>query len=243
MNKFGAALRFLTICPLPGAWGTMPTDLPGSLLYFPLVGLLIGGLAAALAYGFACLFPVLPAAALLVIALAVVSGGLHLDGVADSADGLLSARPRLQKMAIMHDSRTGPMGVFALTAVLLLKFACLASLPASEFWRAALLMPVAGRSALVFSMILLPYARPEGLARVFYQKRKELAGLTALGVLALTAFVAASLRGLLSAGSALAMVLLFSIYLYRQLGGHTGDTLGASCELAEVTTVLTLTAL
>jgi len=94
MKRLVAAIRFLTILPLPGRWGTEEADLAGSVVFFPIVGLLIGAVVAALAFGLVHILPPAVVSVLIVIALAAVSGGLHLDGLSDTADGFLSARWR-----------------------------------------------------------------------------------------------------------------------------------------------------
>jgi adenosylcobinamide-GDP ribazoletransferase len=243
MRRFLAAMRFLTVIPFPGTWGADESSLAGSTVFFPAVGLLIGFGAAGIA---ACAARWLPgglAAAVVIVALLAVSGGLHMDGLSDTADGLLSARPRARSLEIMRDSHVGAMGVIAIVCMLMLKFAALASLPATELWRTALLMPVAGRTALVITVALLPYARPEGgLAAPFYRRRSMLAALAAEFVLLVTAWLVLGLAGAIAACASLAAVLIFSIYTYRRIGGATGDTLGAACEIAEMVPAIAMAA-
>src|SRR5208283_4809952 len=121
MRRFLAAMRFLTVIPFPGNWGADESSLAGSTVFFPVVGLLIGLGAAAVAACAARWLPAGPAAGLVIVALLAVSGGLHMDGLSDSADGLLSARPRERALEIMRDSHVGAMGVIAIVCVLLLK--------------------------------------------------------------------------------------------------------------------------
>jgi adenosylcobinamide-GDP ribazoletransferase len=113
-RNFIAALRFLTIIPLPGSVGTEPEDLQGALPYFGLVGIVLGIFSGLIAWGLWSIFPPMVAAVLLVIVLLSYSGAMHLDGLADSADGFFSARKREQILEIMRDSRIGVMGVIAL---------------------------------------------------------------------------------------------------------------------------------
>jgi cobalamin 5'-phosphate synthase/cobalamin synthase len=171
MRRFLAALRFLTIAPVPGKAGTAEDDLAGSVPFFPAVGLLLGAVAAAVAVGLSLLAPPMVAAAALVVLLIAFSGGLHLDGLSDTADGFLSSRPRDRVLEIMKDSRVGAMGVIAIVCVLLLKFAALASMPPAAMCLAALLMPLAGRCVMVLPMAMLDYVRPTGLGSVFHRGR------------------------------------------------------------------------
>ncbi|MDH3999513.1 MAG: adenosylcobinamide-GDP ribazoletransferase, partial [Desulfuromonadales bacterium] len=171
MRPFFAAISFLTVLPLPQSWCGDERALGRSLVWFPLVGLLIGCVMALLDLALYSLFPgLLVPSALLLIAMIAVSGGLHLDGLADSADAFMSSRPREQMLEIMKDSRCGPMGVIVIVALLLLKFSALASL--SGEWRTStiVLMPLAGRVALVLQTVTMPYARPSGLVSLFEQR-------------------------------------------------------------------------
>ncbi len=241
MRGLLAALRFLTVLPLPGKVGTSAAELAGSAPWFPVVGLLIGAAAAGFAEGVYLGAPPLVAAVLVVIALGAVSKGLHLDGLADSADGLLSSRNRERMLEIMKDSHLGTMGVLALLAVLGLKVAALASLPPERVWVAALLMPVAGRSTMTMLMGLLPYARPEGgLGGLFPLGRSPWLALGALGALLVVGGAVGREMGLAVAVVAAALALLFGARVQRALGGMTGDTLGATCELGELAAVLTV---
>jgi len=129
----------------------------------------------------------------------------------------------------------------AIVCVLLLKFAALASLPAARLWPAMLLMPLAGRSALVIHMALMPYARPSGLGAIFYRRNPRVAALWAAGVLAVVAGGLLGARGLAIWAACVAVVLLLSAYVYRKIGGATGDTLGAVCEVVEIVPALMLT--
>ncbi|HEB50939.1 MAG TPA: adenosylcobinamide-GDP ribazoletransferase [Desulfobulbus sp.] len=239
MHSFVAALRFLTILPIPGAMGTESGDLAASTPCFPLVGLLIGLCSVPAAWLFVALLPPAVAALPIITLLFAFSGGLHLDGLADTADGLFSARPREEMLAIMRDSRIGAMGVIALVILLLLKAASLASMDPDRLLAAVLLMPVAGRCAILVMMAVLPYARPEGgLGTLFYTRRSRLTGLWG-GVFFLACSVlAAGPGGLAVAAFTLLVLLVFALFLKKRLGGATGDTLGASCELAELCVAL-----
>ena len=188
MKSLVAALRLLTIAPIPGVWGSAEEDLARSLPWFPIVGLGLGMAAAGLAWSMAWVAPPLVSAAVLVVVLAGFSGCLHLDGLADTADGLLSSRPRERQLEIMRDSHVGAMGVIAIVGVWLLKFAALASVMPRHLWATALLMSLAGRCAIVVQMAILPYARTTGLASVFYRRPRRLAAVWATGFLAAVAW-------------------------------------------------------
>jgi adenosylcobinamide-GDP ribazoletransferase len=207
--------------------------------YFPLIGILIGLGVAGLDYGLCLVFAPLPASVIAVIALIGASGGLHMDGLADTADGFFSSRPRERILEIMKDSRIGAMGVIAIVLVILLKVATLASVPAGLRFAVLILMPLAGRTALVIHLALLPYARAEGgLGTVFLQNRSRIDAVFATGILGVFGWIVAGMEGLIAGGLAVAGTLIFSIWCRRKIGGFTGDTLGAACEIAELAPAL-----
>lgn len=241
--RFFAALRFLTIVPCPEHLGAETEDLAGSLVFFPVVGALIGLLMAVAGWLLWPLLPALPAAAVMVFLMLAISGGLHLDGLADSADGLFSARPREQILEIMRDSRIGSMGVVGLVMALLMKTAALASLPQTQAAGALFLMPIAGRCLMIFTMALLPYARgTEGLAALFYERigaQKKIV-YWAGAMLYSGCWYAGGGAGLAAGAGALLVMLAFAWFCWKKIGGATGDTLGATCELGETMVALVL---
>lgn len=240
MSPLLATLRFLTIVPVPGNWGTAESDLARSLPYFPVVGLLLGLVCAGVAWGLSLVAPPMVAASAILVVLMAWSGCLHLDGLSDTADGFLSSRSRDRILEIMHDSHAGAMGMVAILIVLLTKFAALASLDRAAVWPAVLLTPLAGRSAMVVEMAVLPYARPTGLGAVFYRHRRWPAALWAVAVLASVGWGILGSRGLAACGGALVVTLVFAACAWRKIGGATGDTLGATCEIVEIVPALTL---
>jgi adenosylcobinamide-GDP ribazoletransferase len=240
VRRFLAAIRFLTILPLPGTLGTTEGDLAGSVPFFPLVGLLLGIAGGAVAWALAATVTPMLAAAGIVVLLLAFSGALHMDGLGDSADGMLSSRPRERILEIMKDSHVGAMGVVAIVCVLLVKFAALASVAAANLWATVVLMPLAGRCAIVVNMALLPYAREQGLGKVFCRRRAILPAIWALIVLAAVSWALFAWQGLVVAAVCTAVAAAGAGYFYRKIGGSTGDTFGAVCELAELAPALVL---
>ncbi|QPJ63037.1 MAG: adenosylcobinamide-GDP ribazoletransferase [Candidatus Nitronauta litoralis] len=229
-SGFFSALSFLTVLPV-GKTRLEPS--PNAALFFPIVGVLIG----LFIFGvdqFATDFLFPEVRGLFVVALlAVLSGGLHLDGLADSADGLLSHRSREEMLTIMHDPRIGTMGVLALVFCLTFKWVALISLsaPETKYW--ILAAPAIARVALVAGLVIYPHAKSEGGTHsTFYQKGKWL-----LLFLAWLPFLILFLNDL-GSGVAGLVVFISVFYLFNQfvvgkLGGITGDTLGALCEIME----------
>jgi adenosylcobinamide-GDP ribazoletransferase len=242
MRSLWAAIRFLTIFPAPNYEDSATADLRASVGWFPVIGLMLGIVAALAGWLMQRLgVPPLLMSVLLVTLMLSFSGGLHLDGLSDTADGFLSSRTRDRTLEIMRDSHVGAMGVLAIVVMILLKFAAIASVGYRGVVPAALLMPVAGRCALVFQMAVLPYARQSGLASVFYERRPRWSAAWAACVLAVAACGATGLiRGAVIWGVCVIGSLVFSSYVYRKIGGATGDTLGAACEWVEAVPVVLL---
>jgi adenosylcobinamide-GDP ribazoletransferase len=239
MKSFFAALGFLTILPLPAGWCGDERSLSRSVAWFPLVGLLLGALWASAGLVLQRCFPASVCAALLLVLLPLLSGGLHLDGLADTADGFFSSRKRERTLEIMRDSRSGPMGVAAIAFVLIAQYAALASLPPKLLFGALLLAPVAGRCAIIVAMTALPYARPEGLVSIFAPRSKGYIVWASAFLLA-TAWLTLRLTGVAAALAALLITFLFCRICKQKIDGFTGDTLGAICPRAETTVLLLL---
>ncbi|MEA3363924.1 MAG: adenosylcobinamide-GDP ribazoletransferase [Thermodesulfobacteriota bacterium] len=234
-----SALRFLTILPIPESWCGDETSFHKSPDWYPLAGLLIGLMMAVLDFFLCWLLPLPVASVLLLLAMIAISGALHLDGLADSADAFFSSRGRERMLEIMKDSSAGPMGVTAIVIVLLLKLMLLLAIPPIWRWQVILLMPLAGRCVLPVISSWLPYARTNGTAAFTSSQFSGMRLLIALVVLLIPSSV---LLGWL-AGSFITIAVcicgwLLGRYSQRKIGGFTGDTLGATCELVELLPVL-----
>ncbi len=238
MNALFSAFAFLTVLRVPDKWTGGEKGLSNSVWFFPVVGIFIGGVCAGVGALLGDALPAWPLAIVLVMISAAICGGLHMDGLADTADGFFSSRPRGRILEIMHDSRIGTMGVLALIFSVALKVSVLATLAGRDpllLLQAAFLMPLAGRCSLVLSMAVTPYAREEGLATLFWH-RSPARLIWTLSILALLGWRIAELRGIMAVGAAVVSTILFAGYCYRKIGGGTGDTLGAGNEIAEVVT-------
>ena len=243
MRPFLAAVQFLTLIPVPARWQARLEDLELSLPYYPLTGFFIGGLLALLDAGLRHLFPVPLTSVLLVIALLAISGGLHGDGLADTADGFFSSRPREQVMQIMKDSRTGPMGVMAICSVFFLKVAAFAAVPAPVRWWTLLLTPAAAYCAIMLNIALLPYARTEGgLGGIFSGRSYLPHAWGAAAVLLGAGWLTGAMAGLAAVTGALLAGLLLAVQSRHKIGGYTGDTLGAVYEIASLMPALVVAA-
>lgn len=234
LRSFLAAFRFLTIVPVARGAELDGDYFKQSLMYFPIIGMLIGGVGA-LIVAVTQLFLPQPVVVCIAIAfLAFISGCLHLDGLSDSGDGLLSSRPRERSMEIMKDSRVGAMGVIVTLLVLLAKYSALTSMESGLLPAAVFLMPFAGRVMILCTMALLPYARKEGgLGGLFYTGIVKRYALLGVFLLLLILFALAPQKILPAAGVVIPLFWGFNLWCKNKLGGATGDTLGANCELAE----------
>jgi adenosylcobinamide-GDP ribazoletransferase len=226
------AFRFLTRLPLPRA-AAAGADLGRSTAFFPLAGAAMGLLVAGGAWAAAPHVPPALAAVLVAAALAWMTGGLHLDGLADVFDGLGGGHgDRERILRIMRDSRIGAYGAVALLLVLGGKAAALAEvLGRGDVWP-LLAAPVASRFAVVPLIALLPYAREEGLGKPF----KATAGgreIAIAGLLAACTFAPFAPASLGPAAAALVAAAAVAASLQRRIGGLTGDGYGAAIELAE----------
>lgn len=233
------ALQFLTRLPvrLPGM--PEPADIGRSLLWYPAVGLLVGGLLLAL-HALLAGVPLLLHAALLLTVWVALSGALHLDGLADSADAWVGGYgDRERTLEIMKDPRSGPIAVTWLVLLLLLKFAALVALLQAGHWSALLLAPWLGRAVLPLLFLTTPYVRAGGLGEALSQHlpRQQLPLLLAVNALAMLAFGWSALAAIVAA--LLVFYLLRRAFVAR-LGGTTGDTAGALLEVVECAVLVAL---
>lgn len=232
MNGLLAALGFLTRIPVPLRVFDDADAKSRSLAWYPLVGLLIGAILAVLAGCLPDRSPLLSGSILLVVWV-MLTGAMHLDGLADSADAWIGGMgDRDRTLEIMKDPRCGPAGVVSIVLVLLLKGAALASLPPAQ-WIGLLLAPLLARAVLTAAFLSTRYVRAGGLGSELVDAPRGPCRL-ALGLTAVVCLGAAGWHGL---WALLAAAVVFGVWrrvCVRRLGGMTGDTCGALTELAEV---------
>lgn len=242
MTSLVLAIRFLTVVPVPGREASDPGALGRAAWWFPPVGLVLGLVLAAADYGLSRLFPPLVTALLVVSLWKLVTGGLHLDGLADCLDGLAGRDPA-HRLAIMRDSRIGVFGALGLVLVVLLACGILTELPAAARGPALLLAPTVGRLApLVVGVIMRPATPARGSGAAFIEALPGWAPLVhTTAVLVLGALVLGPF-GLAVVIAGLGVALLATWALAHGLGGATGDVLGAGVELAELGVLLAASA-
>ncbi len=232
------AIALLTILPAPA--GT--AGLAGAAGWFALIGAGIGALTGGVRVGAEQLLGRAPATALAIIALVVVSGALHQDGLADTADGLGARGDRDRRLEVMRDSATGVFGALALIGWALLMLTTLASLGAAHVLAALITACALARwAALAHVLATLP-ARSDGLGAAMHASRGALLAATIFSV-PLALAVCGPIPGagaLIVAGLSAALSVLF---VRRTLGGRTGDTIGATITVTEVVVCTVLLAL
>lgn len=228
MRNLISALQFITILPLGKAEAFEP---PKMIPYFPLVGILLG-LPVALFDTLVAGFWTPQVVALLdVLLLAVLTGAFHLDGLADTADGLFSPRTRDQALEIMKDSRIGVMGLVAILFGLALKWGGIANL---EAHRTILLImiPAYARAGILFGMRYLPYGRPDGTGRPFFKEKLSIKSFWGL-ILPVGLSMIIGLKAIWL-NLAFAVIIASILFFYKKrMGCITGDMLGAMTEITE----------
>jgi adenosylcobinamide-GDP ribazoletransferase len=239
--RLGEALRFLTIVPVPGLPPMSERGMVSAIPWFPAAGLLIGALLLPVGWLAGLFWGDLARAALVVTAWAIVTGGLHLDGLSDTFDAVMSWRSRERKLEIMKDSRIGAMGALAIVALLLLKVVFLAEAGAA-WWQAVLLAPALGRWADIYGIYWFPPAAEGGLGRAFHAQVRRSDFVLATGGAALAAALVGGVAGLVATLLVLAATHLLARWWTRDLGGLTGDTYGALCEIGEVVVIAAIAA-
>lgn len=240
-----AALGFLTIVPVPLPREATAAEVGGSTMYFPLAGLIIGGVLAGLAWALGLILPAPVVVALVLAAAVAITGAMHLDGFVDTCDGLAGHRSVEERWAAMRDSRTGAFGIVGVVLLLLGKYAALSALPLALLPPALVAATVSGRWAMVYAVFAFAYARPSGLGKVFKQQTRWPAmavatAFTLVAVVAATWWVNAD-RLYLGVAVLLAAFLgvsLLGTYLRGRLMGLTGDTYGFINESVELLTLL-----
>jgi adenosylcobinamide-GDP ribazoletransferase len=240
------AVRYLTIVPVGGPPGRQQAaqplaDLGRSAAWFPVVGLGLGVVLAAIEWMATRVFPPLLAVLLTISAWKLLTGGLHLDGLADCLDGL-AGRDAEHRLAIMRDSRIGVFGAVGLILVLLLGVGALAEMAEGRRWRALIAAPTIARATPLLLARLFPPARRDGQGASFQASVGRGSTLGAAGVAALVSVGTLGWPGAAALVAGSGAALLVAWQLATRLGGITGDVLGAAVELAELAVLLVLAA-
>jgi adenosylcobinamide-GDP ribazoletransferase len=236
-----AALQFLTLLPVKRSFTA--EQMGRSTAYFPLVGLLIGLLLVGVYYLFKLLLPIPVVNLILIVSMALLSGGLHLDGLADTLDGIAGHRTADQRLEIMRDSRIGGFGALGLALFLIAEYVILNSIPEENIPYTLVVSLVLSRWAMVTAIFFYPYARPAGLGKAFKDAVNwQQFAIATLFSVAITVILF-KIAGLVIVAAVWIFISLIAIYLKRQLKGLTGDTYGAINEMAEISVMLVVSML
>ncbi len=239
MKSFLTALQFLTVIRLSKNLDTTGEKLGKSMACFPLVGFLIGLILVGVRSVLGMVLPSSLVDILVIVTLVIVAGAFHLDGFADTVDGLAGGTDREKTLAIMRDSQIGSFAVVGLVLLLILKVFALMEVPEEIKNRTLLIMPVLGRWATVQLASCFNYARSgHGTALAFtrFAGKKEYVISSLITAAIVTGLFL--LKGFLILVFIMAFTFLFGLFFKKRIGGVTGDIMGAGCELSEVITLL-----
>jgi adenosylcobinamide-GDP ribazoletransferase len=239
IQPFLIALQFLTRLPVRLTTPPSEKDLGYSLLFYPLVGLIIGSLLIGLGWLLSGI-PSLAVAALLTAFWTLLTGGLHLDGLADSADAWIGGMSdRERTLMIMKDPNCGPAGVTAIVFIILLKFVMLYILISANEWLTLLLAIILARTLLPLLFLTTPYARSTGLGSSLAAHQPRRLSLLIIVSTFASVFISATLQYFLVLITAILTFLLLRHLMLERIQGTTGDTAGALVEIAETAMLIT----
>lgn len=230
-----ASMVFYTRIPLPYVKGDISYAFSAAIRYLPLVGSLVGALGALVYYGTALIFPHNIAVLFSMVGTLFLTGVFHEDGLADTCDGLGGGTERSRKLEIMKDSRLGTYGVTGLVMALLIKYALLSTLEPTLFIVASVAAHTASRYVPLWIARFLPYSRQKEGAKI----QETLAPVSVVTLIfglfcSVWPFFLIRSDAFLLLFLTLPIALFFGLLLKRQIGGYTGDTLGASQQISEI---------
>ena len=238
LKRLILAITFLTRLPIPSPKEIAPEDIGRSTPYFPIVGLILGGILVGINYLCSYLWDPLVTNIIIVVSMIALTGGLHLDGLMDTCDGIFSNKDRERTLEIMRDSRVGAMGVLAGICLILMKFAFLNSIDDSIKTNVLLIFPMLGRWGMVFAVSFFPYARKSsGLGALFVEHSKKYYVLIASMQIFIITIPLLLWRVIPVFIAAVFVTWLIAWRLSKKLDGLTGDTYGAICEVMETLTL------
>jgi adenosylcobinamide-GDP ribazoletransferase len=238
------AISFLTILPVIDQRPASEETVAASFAWFPIVGCLIGLALAGEDWLLAHFFAQVVRSVLIVLSLTVLTGAVHLDGLADTADALGAGRDRERALDILRDSRVGTFGASAIFFDLTLKILALSTLAGARRYAALIIAPTLARFAMVMVGVGIPYLRESGAGTAFLNSQ-SLGWRRRVAVIFLIIYCAILLSpfrtvGALAVSVALLIAFLMHLFYRRWLGGVTGDLIGACGEVIEITVLLTM---
>jgi adenosylcobinamide-GDP ribazoletransferase len=245
IREFVAALQFLSALPVSKKKPSWENVISG-LWAFPFIGLFIGTILSLASIPLFAFFPPAVAGAILLVVCVWITGALHIDGFIDCCDGLLAPRSKEERLVIMKDVSAGSFGVTGAVLLFIVKYACITSIPAGVLLAVLPLSAMTGRSAMIYAMYRFPYARKEGMGKLF----KDSVGLRHILICSTVQIVAIAVTilffgrfyiGIAATFFTVIFIELFGAWVLKRIPGFTGDVYGAVCELAETITLITAT--
>jgi len=234
---FYVALLFLTRIPLPQVM-LDEKKIASSVPFFPLAGSVIGGILSLVYFLGGKFLPLQVLSVVITAGWVMVTGGMHIDGFADTMDGLFCGGGRDKKLSVMKDSRIGAYGTMGVVLLLLFKVSILGALSQQFMIPALILAPTLSRWLITYVIVLFPYARESGLGKAFsmYKSPWHLVFSSVCSIS--IAIMLAKYHGIVVSLILFGAGYIFIRYIMGQLGGHTGDTYGALNEVCEVIVLL-----
>lgn len=235
MKSLILAIQFLTRIPINIKIETKENSFADSVVWFPIAGLLIGAFNALVYWLSAMVLEGMLPIVCTVLANVCITGALHVDGLADTCDGIYSARKKERMLEIMKDSRIGSNGALAVIFDMLIRISILSSAPSDKIIWLIFAAPITSRALTPLLMKLSVYARAEGgMGGLFLGKQSWSRTLAAFAAGAMIVWLFLDFVGLAAFAAAMLSIIIFRSYIYSKIQGMTGDTLGAGNEIAEI---------
>lgn len=237
-TPFFIALQFLTVVPIRLAAMPSARQNAWAVLFYPVIGLLIGGLLLAVALVLSKL-PVILLSSLILLLWIWLTGGLHLDGLADTADAWVGGFGDTERtLAIMKDPACGPIGVLSLLLCCLLKWSALYVLLSTSYIILLLFLPMLGRMSPLLLFLTTPYVRAKGLGLVIAQYFPRPLAIVVLIIFSLLFIAIWQVLAMLLISILILTIAYLRYKFIQRIGGITGDTVGASIEIVEVVALI-----
>ena len=239
--KLLIAFQFLTTLPIPRRYQVGIEEVGASLAYFPLVGLFLGAILAGIDWSLSLILPSSIVNVVIIIALLLLTGALHIDGFIDTCDALFGRGTPQEKWRIMSDSRVGSFGIVGAFCLLLLFYVSLGGVAEAYKMMALILMPALSRWSIVYTIFAFPYAKPAGLGKTFKEQVnwRKLALATSLVLVSTLGLL--MIKGLTFIFVGLALIFMvwllaaaLGLFLRRKFAGLTGDSYGTINEVTQV---------
>jgi len=242
LTELPLAISFLTILPVIDQRPASDDTVAASFAWFPIVGFLIGLALAGEDWLLAHFFAQVIRSVLIIVSLTVVTGAVHLDGLADTADALGGGRDRERALDILRDSRVGTFGASAIFFDLTLKILALSTLAGHRRYSALIVAPMLARWAMLLVATGLPYLRSSGSGATLLSGEisSTRTAVVAVFTLAVMLMLGALRTTALATAAAIAIVFAMRLFYRRWLGGVTGDLIGACGELVEIAVLVTI---